>query len=70
MVCAKSGFRRLRDYKKSKKVFLKVDFRYNNICLLALRAILGTTTFFVSRGEARSAFTHFSADRHYYGSTR
>ena len=43
------------------------DFRYNKSVLLALRAILDTTTLFVvqvynrtnSRGEARSAFTHF-----------
>ena len=118
MVCAKSGFRRLRDPKT-----IQVDFRYNNFscspfgrfqvqqlfCSLwgnfrykkmfsfsspfgqfqvqqhffpALRVILGTTTGFLnhpgrfqvqqlvftvnvsnrpdSRGEARSAFTHFS----------
>ena len=84
MVCAKSGFRRLRYplniYKK--QFFLKVDFRYNNFFarpsddlgfqkrfLLVLRAILGTSTFVTlrflnrkdSRGEARSAFTHFIA---------
>ena len=41
---------------------MKVDFRYNNFFSLALRVILGISTISNttdSRGEARSAFTHF-----------
>ena len=46
----------------------------STICFFALRAILGTTTFFTlkvlnrtdSRGEARSAFTHFTITTHFF----